>query len=287
MLDSFHSAVIDVSDFEAGVDDYALLLGRRPFRIEDDRSGGWRSALFALASCCLEIRSAAAGGEEGKREGLAGIRLGLADSFGAWDDDALPERLVASGLPVSQHARREAEDIDGGSPRQWFAARMESDATRRLPVELVLDAPSSEASIAGARRAAASDPGPTIRALDHVVVLSSDVEATRDFYADVLGIRLALDRSFEKRGVRLLFFRLAGVTIEVGGRLGEPPSPERTDRFGGLAWQAPEIAALHARLRGEGFDVSELRDGHKPGTRVCTARDRVHRVPTLLIQPVG
>ena len=57
-------------------------------------------------------------------------------------------------------------------------------------------------------RAQSIDPQSAIQALDHVVVFSADVEATRAFYGDLLGIRLALDRTFEKRGVRLLFFRM-------------------------------------------------------------------------------
>jgi catechol 2,3-dioxygenase-like lactoylglutathione lyase family enzyme len=126
-----------------------------------------------------------------------------------------------------------------------------------------------------------------IQALDHVVVFSADVEATRDFYADRLGIRLALDRTFEKRGVRLLFFRIGGVTIEIGGRLGLEPQPDSLDRFGGLAWQVPDIEAIQSRLRADRFDVSEIRDGNKPGTRVCTVRDPVHDVPTLLIEPLS
>ena len=132
----------------------------------------------------------------------------------------------------------------------------------------------------------AIDPQSAIRALDHVVVFSADVEATRDFYRD-LGIRLALDRTFEKRGVRLLFFRIGGVTIEIGGRLGVERQPDGTDRFGGLAWQVPDIDAIRSRLLADRFDVSEIRDGNKAGTRVCTVREPVHDVPTLLIEPVS
>jgi hypothetical protein len=47
-----------------------------------------------------------------------------------------------------------------------------------------------------------------------------------------------------------------------------------------------DIDAIRSRLLGDRFDVSEIRDGNKPGTRVCTVRDPVHGVPTLLIEPV-
>jgi len=77
------------------------------------------------------------------------------------------------------------------------------------------------------------------------------------------------------------------MTIEVGGRLGLEPQPDAVDRFGGLAWQVSDIEAIQSRLQADRFDVSEIRDGNKPGTRVCTVRDPVHDVPTLLIEPVS
>jgi catechol 2,3-dioxygenase-like lactoylglutathione lyase family enzyme len=161
---------------------------------------------------------------------------------------------------------------------------VEPGASRSLPVELIGE---EEGSLPVWKDAIIETPVASIQALDHVVVMSGAVEATRDFYRDGLGIRLALDRSFEHRGVRLLFFRLGGVTIEIGGRLDASPDAAAADRFGGLAWQVADIDAIHSRLRADRFDVSEIRDGNKPGTRVCTVRDPVHGVPTLLIEPVS
>ena len=34
-------------------------------------------------------------------------------------------------------------------------------------------------------------------------------------YGEQLGLRLALDKEFPERGMRLLFFRIAGVTVEL------------------------------------------------------------------------
>lgn len=283
MLDSFHSVVIEVPDFETGVDDYARLLGRAPFRIERNLAVGDCSALFPLAHGRLEICSREASSEQGVRTGLAGLRLGLAPPEGTFDEAALADRLSAFGLPIVEQRLQTAEATEGDARRQWFSARLAPEASRALAVELVVEDPAFEGELTAARPAEPLADG--IRALDHVVVLSADIEATRDFYGGLLGIRLALDRSFEKRGVRLLFFRLGGVTIEVGGRLGAEPEPKGRDRFGGLAWQVPAIDAIRSRLLDEDFDVSEVRDGHKPGTRVCTVRSPVHDVPTLLIEP--
>jgi len=281
MLSTFHSAVVDVRDFDSGVDDYARLLGQRPGWLEADAAQDTRSALFALSNMLLEIRSrdAAAGSAA---SGLAGIRLACEGA------DDLAARFAARGVPLVDDRTRTAERSGGsteeGGSRAWRSLRVDAAASRSLPIELICD---EEGALPIWKDAGLEDPRAAIQALDHVVVFSSDVEATRDFYRDGLGIRLALDRSFEQRGVRLLFFRLGGVTIEIGGRLGAKPDAAGADRFGGLAWQVADIDAIQARLRADRFDVSEIRDGNKPGTRVCTVRDPVHDVPTLLIEPVS
>ena len=124
-----------------------------------------------------------------------------------------------------------------------------------------------------------------VRALDHVVVSSGDIEASRALYGDLLGLRLALDRRFEARGLRILFFRIGGVTVEVAGPLEPPADAPPTDRFGGLAYRVGDVDAARSRLLAGDFDVSEVRAGAKPGTRVCTVRRETHGVPTLLIEP--
>lgn len=299
MLTSFHSAVIEAHDFEVGVRDTSLLLGRDPLRLEVARADGRRSALFELANTVLELRAPAcdvgaasdqnadeSAGEDAEdaapRVGLAGIRFACeAREPGDW--------LAARGVPVAACGAFEASFDDGRGVRRFRSARVGLEASRGLPVELI----AGEALEAGPSKAGAGesgtrcDPAACVRALDHVVVLSPAAEATRRFYGDQLGLRLALDKTFEARGVRLIFFRIGGVTVEVGARLAATDRPERADRFGGLAWQVVDLDAIHARLTGEGFDVSEIRSGHKPGTRVCTVREPVQQVPTLLIEPVG
>ena len=150
--------------------------------------------------------------------------------------------------------------------------------TRGVAIEVVAPGTSSGAP------ARSGTPG--AERLDHAVVLTTDFDAALRLYGEQLGLRLALDQPFPKRKVRILFFRLAGVTIEVAGPL-DPLSSQSEDRFGGLAWRGPDVVAWRERLLSEGFGVSEHRVGHKPGTRVCTVKDRVHGVPTLLIAPDG
>jgi catechol 2,3-dioxygenase-like lactoylglutathione lyase family enzyme len=118
-----------------------------------------------------------------------------------------------------------------------------------------------------------------------VVVQTVDADATIGLYRDRLGLRLALDRTFPERGVRLVFFRLAGVTIEIAARAGAAPDADVPDRLWGLAWQVGDADAARARLVKLGLDVTEVRSGNKPGTRVCTVRGEPLGVPTLLISP--
>ncbi len=115
--------------------------------------------------------------------------------------------------------------------------------------------------------------------------MSPDLESSQRLYGEVLGLRLALDRTFEARGTRILFYRAGGVTVEVAGSLSESPRPSKPDRLWGLAYRVRDLEAAHERLVAAGFDVSEIRMGAKRGTRVCTVRRETHGVATLLIAP--
>ena len=289
MLSALHSVVVDVRDFEVAVRDYARLLGATPLRLEFNTARGTRSAHFALVNTVLELRAAtgtdggtAIGGGEASGDpkfGQAGFRL-------VCEDDAPAVVLAARGVLVASSEDEEAVFVDEQGRRRWRTHRIDPKSSRGLPVELI-SGETIESSGKRTEGASSVAPAARIRGLDHVVVMSPDPEGTLAFYREGLGLRLALDQSFPERAVRLLFFRVGGTTIEIGARLGVGPRPDHFDRFGGLAWQVVEIDAIRARLAGDGFDVSEIRDGNKPGTRVCTVRDPVHDVPTLLIEPVS
>jgi len=278
MITRLHSALVDVTDLDTATRDYARLLGAPPLRGERSAESGRRSRFFGLANMALELREAAPDGAGEPRLGQAGIRL-------TWEGEDPVSVLDASGFGITE-AETACGTAEGAVSDRTFAPFViDRKTSRGISVELVCDEEPALASCVG--ESSDIDPAARIRSLDHVVVMSADPEATRKFYLEGLGLRLALDKTFEKRGVRLLFFRVGGTTIEIGARVGADPQPGATDRFGGLAWQVPDIDAIQARLAADRFDVSEVRTGHKPGTRVCTVRDPVHGVPTLLIEPVG
>jgi len=252
---------------------------------------GTANALFRLDNGYLElIAQHAVGGPRGKvvaslienrGEGLVAL------AFGTDDIEGFAQRMrglgAAAGEPMHGEGRHDGTSgsLHGEAVRRWSTLWLTSDATRGLPLFAIQH--HSPASMLPS-----TDPecieDATIAALDHVVVISEDPTASRVVYDDLLGLRLALDRDFEKRGIRICFFRVGGVTIEVAGPREVASDAGAQDRFGGIAYRVPDVDAARSRLVADGFDVSATRAGHKPGTRVCSVRGGTCGVPTLLIE---
>lgn len=174
---------------------------------------------------------------------------------------------IESGDP-GLHSMRFAPAQEG-DPVQWSAdsfhgLRVRFDATLDLPPH-----------------AAGRD---AVEAIDHVVIHSPNPQRALALWRDRLGLRLALDREFPARGLRILFFRSAGITLEFVSKLPPPPDPTGPDGFYGIAYRVRRLDACRNRLRRAGVDVSSARQGHKPGTTVATVRSGTAGVPTLLIE---
>jgi catechol 2,3-dioxygenase-like lactoylglutathione lyase family enzyme len=120
-----------------------------------------------------------------------------------------------------------------------------------------------------------------VQAIDHVVVHSPDLDRAVRVWRDLLGLRLALDRTFPERGLRILFFRSGGVTVEIAGS--SQRSSDR-DRLYGITYRVDSVAAHGDRLRRAGVEVSPVRRGYKQGTTVATVRSGTVGVPTLLLE---
>ncbi len=130
------------------------------------------------------------------------------------------------------------------------------------------------------------DEAACVSALDHVVVRTSNPERAITFYAGRLGLDLRLDRSNEKWGARLLFFRCGDLVVEIAHDLKKGVS-DAPDQLWGLSWRVPDVAKACARLKASGLDVSEPRDGRRPGSQVFSVKDRTEGVPTLVIGGIG
>ncbi|MFK8043286.1 VOC family protein [Congregibacter sp.] len=130
--------------------------------------------------------------------------------------------------------------------------------------------------------------------LDHVVIASQNSEGTAFLLGSQLALDMRMDMSRREWKARLMFFRCGDLIVEVFESLEtqESPSEEKQprgneseqDRFYGLTWRVDDAEASHKRLTEAGFNVSEVRKGRKPGSRVLTVRDKTAEVATLLIE---
>jgi catechol 2,3-dioxygenase-like lactoylglutathione lyase family enzyme len=121
-------------------------------------------------------------------------------------------------------------------------------------------------------------------AIDHVVVFTPSPARAIALWRDQLGLRLAFDREFPERKVRLMFFRSGGLTFEFACALPAAADADGPDRFYGVSYRVRDLAARREALLAAGFDVSEIRPGNKTGTRVASVRSDTADVPTLLLE---
>jgi catechol 2,3-dioxygenase-like lactoylglutathione lyase family enzyme len=131
-----------------------------------------------------------------------------------------------------------------------------------------------------------ADEAACVSALDHVVVRTPNPERAIAFYAGRLGLDLRLDRSNAAWGTRLLFFRCGDLVVEIAHDLNKGIS-DAPDQLWGLSWRTPDIARCNARLKAAGVDVTEPRDGRRPGSQVFTVKNGTENVPTIVIGGIG
>ena len=275
MITGLDHVVVLVSDIGAGAIAYQTLFGCAP---------AWRSAgdgaervLFTLDNMTLELMSPSGFSVAADRiravitaqgEGLASI------CFRTGDISKMHRRLDRLALKPEPVAEVESRDAVSGATLSWKRTRAATEATRGVRMfflELARERPRSAALAAA-----------PITAMDHVVVSTADPERAAALYGARLGLDMALDRSHPDWG-RLMFFRCGDLIVEVVHRPGQDADAER-DRLWGLSWRVADIAATRARLVAAGIDVSEMRTGRKPGTRVVSVRNGTCGIPTLLVE---
>ena len=275
MLTHFDHLTIVVHDLDLAVEQYSRLCGLPPRWRGVHPGAGTQAALFALGNGLLELVGPLGNAPEaeGLRNWLGTHGEGLqAVAFGTGDAAACSSQLRERGVRTTPPEQGEAQGLDG-AVRQYRACELSPKNTRGLSVLVV--------ERADAQQLMAADPGlrdSAVEALDHVVISSSDLAAASQFYGQQLGLRLALET--DRAGVHMLFFRMGRVTIEVfhDSHVGA------SDRLFGAAYRVRDIEAAHARLKAAGFDLSEVREGRKPGTRVFMVNGGVCGVQTLFIR---
>ena len=280
-LHSLDHVVVVVADLERAAADYAKILGAPPVWRGVHPGQGTANVLFSLANTYIELLAPCGEGLLGealrRRLGDSGEGL-MALAFGTEDADATAGFLRHRGIDAGTPQPGSGRVLDGQRERRWRTLMLPTESTRGVMVIAIehLSPPLPAAAANG-------EPGAAVNALDHVVIFSANLDDSRRLYGDLLGLRLALDREFEERRLRLLFFRVGGVTVEIGGRLGATASADGSDTLWGMAYRVDDVEAARTRLLAAGVDVTAIREGHKEGTRVCTIRDGTHGVATLLI----
>lgn len=256
MISGFDHVVIAVRDLAAATKSYETLLGRAV--TQHSEHDGVATALIALDNIAVELMAPSGESEAARRlnaalesgEGLKSL------VFAAPDIDRLHRRCERVGL--------DPEEI---KPQQhWRSFRANTERTHGVRLFFMQrETPLTPHSDAG------------VIALDHVVIQSPDMERAAALYGARLGLDMRLDR--EARGRRLMFFRCGDAIVEIAH-----VKERTTDHLWGLSWRVANANAAHARLAQAGFDVSEVRPGMKPGTRVFTVRHNTCNVPTLMIE---
>ncbi len=297
MLTALDHVILGVRDLAAATRQYATLFGRRPSWRGEHPGEGTANTLFRLGNTYVELLAPEGDGPTARAlrarlEAVGEGPVGLA--FATADAEAARAALAARGLEPGPVEPGMGRDSDSGQFRRWRRVMLPLARTRGVllfAIEHTSPAEMLPAAEAVGPEAAA------ISGIDHAVVRTLDADAAIALYGDALGLRLALDQRFPAWGMRLVFFRLGGVTIEIANPLAggeradrgegsdvEPATPD-SDRLWGLSWRVPDADAARARLAAAGVDVSDVRKGRKPGTRVLTVRDGSCGVPTLLLEP--
>jgi catechol 2,3-dioxygenase-like lactoylglutathione lyase family enzyme len=272
--------VVLVRDIADGMMAYQTLLARMPaWRNVGD---GADRVLFTLDNMTLELMSPHGNGATADRirEVIAQQGEGLASiCFRTGDIAKMHRRLDRLALKPEPVAEVESRDANSGATLSWKRTRAATSVTRAVRLfflELAKERPLSVPSA-----------GAPITALDHVVISTSDPERAAALYGARLGLDMALDRSHPDWG-QLMFFRCGDLIVEVVHRAGKDQAVDKTrDCLWGLSWRVSDIDATRARLLSAGVDVSDIRTGRKPGTRVLTVRNGVCGIPTLLVEPTA
>lgn len=275
MITALDHFVLVCPDIDAGISDYEALLGLAP--AWQSISDGAATALFSLGNSAIELMAPHGDGAvaDKLREMTAkGPRL---TSLAYRSDDIQGDHHLSKrrGLGPSDISDGQSVDAGSGAERRWKRYRIPDEKMAGIK-SFVLEPTVGEmppvSHVVG-----------SVTELDHLVINTPNPDRTVATYGGRLGLHLALDRTAEQWNTRFLFFRLGGLTLEIINRLDQASDADGPDTIWGVTWATDDLELAHSRLVAAGRDVSEIRAGRKPGSRVFTVRDGTLEVPTLFI----
>jgi catechol 2,3-dioxygenase-like lactoylglutathione lyase family enzyme len=255
VITGFDHVVIAVRDIAAGAAAYETLLGARAdVRTQDSVA----TARIATRNLLVELMAPA-----GESDAAARVRAVLEDG---------------EGLKSLVFAVRDIEALHRRADRVNLApepiAPGEGYLRFRLPKERAYGARlfflEREALIERAGEGG-------VLGIDHIVIRTPEPDRAAALYGARLALDMRLDRELLDR--RLMFFRCGDAVLEV-----VHVSSLAKDDLWGLSWRVVDADAARARLAAAGLDVSDVRQGMKPGTRVFSVRNGTCGVPTLMME---
>ena len=275
MITGLDHVVVLLEDIGKGRAAYEAILGCAP--AWENSGDGADRVLFTLDNMTLELMAPQGFSVAADRirevirlsgEGVASL------CFATSDIAKMHRRLERVALNPDPIVEVESKDTASGATLQWKRTRAATELTRGVRMfflELARERP---------RSVAATDS--PVLGLDHVVISTEDSERAAALYGARLGLDMALDRTHQDWG-RLMFFRCGDLIVEVVRRPVVGGDATR-DKLWGLSWRVADIDAARARLLASGIDVSEVRIGRKPGTRVMSVRDGTCGIHTLFLE---
>ncbi|HVF11668.1 MAG TPA: VOC family protein [Actinomycetota bacterium] len=278
MFSQLDHLVIKVSDLAEAEDDYTALLGRQPSWRGNHPGLGTSNLLYRLSNTYVELLHLPEGVSVPFAPNSEDVEGLVAFALGTDDLEAERQRLVDQGLIVSPVIDGFGREQRGEVERLWRAAFIDPSSTRSVAVFAIQHLSPPDALPLASALPGSDSP---VEAVDHIVILSGDADSSIALYRDKFAMDLRLDKTFPDWGMRLAFFRLGGVTVEVAQKLGDEPSDK--DAIWGASYRVEDVATARSRLLENGFDVSEVRPGRRPGTEVITVRSKTHGVATLML----
>lgn len=275
MITGLDHVVALVRDIDAAKAAYQTLFGRAPAWQNADEDA--ERVLFTLANTTLELMAPRGEGAAADRmRDLLDDHEGLLASlcFRVADMGRMHRRLDRVALRPDPVAEVESHDAGSGAVLHCKRTRAATELTRGVRMFFL--------ELAAERPASAVTGQAPIEGLDHVVITTEDSDRAASLYGARLGLDLALDRSHQDWG-QLMFFRCGDIIVEVVRR--PVAGGDAThDRLWGLSWRVADIDATRARLIAAGIEVSEIRNGRKPGTRIMTVRSGTCGIQTVLLE---
>lgn len=273
MLSKLDHITLFAPDLEEAVDNYEVIFGYPSARQSTDASDGVASVLFEVGETGLQIVSPL------KIEGLTSTNVhSLEKSSGHISSYSLATDNIDGTHRIMKRRGLNPSEITEQRYFDQLRKTFTCDKAIIKNVDLEIVEPWNN------RERLLEDSTSEIQSLDHLVIDTPNVERAAATYGARMGFRLALERNSPEWKVHFLFFRVGSTTFEVVHRLGVDHNIDDLDQPFGFSWATKDLARTHERLASAGRNVSEIRVGRRPGSRVFTLRDQTCGIPTIFIE---